>query len=158
PLLTKDLLKRLDVAYNGETAPPTLERETEVEQLKAVYGALQSRIYVGVNAGEGQAKIEATRSSVLHFAVPAILDDMSPMYASIALAPGGSNQTDDGLLQSWEIVNLQSQARLILLSDASTKRERAGEAVIAAQWAWFVAGTPSILWSRWDIQSPGVTK
>ena len=36
--------------------------------------------------------------------------------------------------------------------------ERAGEAVIAAQWAWFVAGTPSILWSRWDIQSPGVTK
>lgn len=158
PLLTNDLVRRLQVTYNGETVGPAPEREIEIEKLKAAYGDLQSRLYSGANAGEGQAKLEATRSNVLHFAVRAILDDMSPMYASIALAPGESNQPEDGLLQSWEIINLQSQAKLVVLSGSSTKRERAGEAVIALQWSWFVAGTPSMLWSRWEVQSPAVTQ
>jgi tetratricopeptide (TPR) repeat protein len=158
PLLTKDLVKRLEVTYDGETVRPAPEREIEVEKLMAVYGDTHSRVYAGANAGEERAKLEATRSNVLHFAVRAILDDMSPMYASIALAPGESNQQEDGLLQSWEIINLQSQARLVVLSGSSTKRERAGEAVIVLQWSWFVAGTPSMLWSRWEVQSPGVTQ
>ena len=158
PLLTKDLVKRVEVTYNDETLPSSLERETEIEKLKAIYGDVQSRIFAGAEATEERARLEATRSGVLHFAARAILDDTSPMYSLIALAPGGSPKQDDGFLQTWEIINLHSQARLVVLSDSSIKRERAGEAIIALEWSWFVAGTPSMLLSRWEVESPGVTQ
>ena len=158
PLLTKEIVERVEVTYNDETLPSSLERETEIEKLKTLYGDVQSRVFAGAQATEERAKLEATRSGVLHFAARAILDDTGPMYALIALAPGGSAKQDDGFLQTWEIVNLDSQARLIVLSDSSIKRERAGEAIIALAWSWFVAGTPAMLWSRWEVQSPGVTQ
>ena len=158
PLLPKGLVKRVEVTSDGETLPSAPEREIEIEKLKALYGDVQSRIFAGAEATEERAKIEATRSGVLHFAARAILDDTSPLYSLIALAPGGSTTEEDGFLQTWEIINLRSQARLVVLSDSSVKRQRAGEAIIALEWSWFVAGTPSMLWSRWEVQSPGVTQ
>lgn len=158
PQLTKDLVKRVEVVYNDELLSAAPEREIEIEKLKAVYGEQQSRTFAGAGATEEQAKLEAGRSSILHFAARTILDDTSPMYSLIALSPGGSTPPDDGLLQTWEIIDLHSHARLVVLSDGSIKRARAGEATIALEWSWFVAGAPSMLLSRWEVQSPGVTQ
>lgn len=158
PQLTKDLVKRVELTYSGESLPAAPDREIEIEKLKAVYGEVHCRIFAGASATEEQARLEATRSGVLHFAARSILDDMSPMYSLTALSSGEPPQQEDGLLQTWEIINLHSQARLVVLSDASIKRARAGEATIALEWAWFVAGTPSLLLSRWEVQSPGVTQ
>lgn len=158
PRLSKDLVKRVAVTYNDETLPPAPERGIEIERLKTVYGAAQSRVFAGAEASEQRAKLEATRSGVLHFATPVILADSSPMYTLTALAPGESPEQDDGLLQNWEIINLHSRASLVVLSDSSVKRPRAGEAIIALEWSWFAAGTPSLLLSRWEVQTPGATQ
>ncbi|MDQ2856858.1 MAG: CHAT domain-containing protein, partial [Acidobacteriota bacterium] len=158
PQLTKDLVKRVELTYSGESLPAAPDREIEIEKLKAVYGEVNSRIFAGASATETQARLEASRSGVLHFAARSILDDTSPMYSLIALSSGEWAQQYDGLLQTGEIINLHSQARLVVLSDASIRRERAGEATIALEWAWFVAGTPTLLLSRWEVQSPGVTQ
>lgn len=168
PLLSKELGQRVAMNYGagaleagvGEKTEQSPEQEREIEKLKSVYGNEQSRIFVGADASEEQAKIEAGRYGVLHFAARALLDDASPMYSFIALAPGGSNQQDEGLLQIWGIVNLRSHARLLVLSGASIKRERlgAGNAASGHAWAWFVAGTPATVVSRWEVTAPGVTQ
>lgn len=165
PLLTKELVQRVEVTYNGETIfRRSLERgaegEREIQKLKVIYGDTHSRIFAGPGATEERAKSEAGRYGVLHLAAPAILDDASPMYSFVALAPGGTNQQDNGLLQNWEVLSLNSQARLVVLSGSSMKHERVGtgDAVIALVWSWFVAGTPAIVVSRWDVQSAGVAQ
>jgi CHAT domain-containing protein len=86
------------------------------------------------------------------------------MYSFIALSPvtppEGSGRQEDGLLHSWEIMNLHSAARLVVLSASSMKRERvgSGDAAIALVWSWFVAGTPAAVISRWEVESPSVTQ
>ena len=152
-------MQRVELVYNSEEIVASPEQEREIQKLRTAYGDGQGRVFTGTSASEERAKIEAARYGILHFAAPAILDDASPMYSFIALSPGESNH-EDGLLQSWEILNLHSQARLVVLSEASTKRERvgAGDAAIALAWSWFVAGTPTLISSRWKVESPIVTR
>jgi len=141
-----------------------LEQEREIQKLRALYGNAQSRVFAGTSATEEQARIEAGRPDIiLHFAVPAVLDDSIPMYSFIGLSTVGVKQetnVDDGLLQTWEIMNLSSQARLVVLSGAEMKGGRVGpgDAVAALTWSWFVAGTPTLALSRWRVRSPALTQ
>jgi CHAT domain-containing protein len=158
PQLSKELVKRTGLAYKDEKFSPAPERELEIEKVQANYGELQRRIFTGADATEERVRFEAARGGILHVAARSILDDSSPMYSFVALAPGFSTATNEGLLQAWEVFNLNSQRRLVVFSNSSSKRDRAGEGIIALGWSWFVAGTPSLLFSRWDVQSRGVAQ
>jgi CHAT domain-containing protein/tetratricopeptide (TPR) repeat protein len=158
-------------AQPGQAPQPFRERaldqpsaEVEIQKLVPVYGNAQSRLFVAAEASEEHARIEVSRANtVLHFAVPTILDDAIPMFSFSALA-GLSGQQDaplgDGLLQSWEIMNLDSKARLVVLSGAEMSGGRVGpgDAVAALTWAWFVAGTPTLMSTRWQVRSPALTQ
>ena len=163
PLLTKELAQRTGRVYNGEKSAASVEQEKEVQKLGTVYGEAQSRIFAGAAASEERARAEAGHAGVIHFAAGAIMDDAAPMYSFVALSPGGGDAVTsplyDGLLQSYEIMNLHSQARLVVYSDSTMKAERpgAGDAAIVLAWSWFVAGTPSAMISRWEVQSPALT-
>ena len=71
-----------------------------------------------------------------------------------------ATQADDGLLQTWEIMNLNSQARLVVLSGAGMEGGRIGpgDAAAAFTWSWFVAGTPSLALTRWPVRSPALSQ
>jgi hypothetical protein len=58
---------------------------------------------------------------------------------------------NDGLLEAREIMNLRLNADLAMLSAYETANGRIspGEGVIGMSWAFFVAGTRSILVSQW---------
>lgn len=138
--------------------------EVEIQKLVPIYGNAQSRLFVAAEASEENARIVVSRANtVLHFAVPTILDDAIPMFSFSALA-GLSGQREaplvDGLLQPWEIMNLDSKARLVVLSAAemSSGRVGPGDAVAALTWAWFVAGTPALTLTRWQVRSPALTQ
>ena len=81
------------------------ESEYEVRQVAQIYGA-SSRVYVGAEAREDRWKSEAPDYRVLHLATHGVLDNTSPLYSHLLLAPpeGGSN--GDGLLEAWEIMNV----------------------------------------------------
>lgn len=187
PLLSTDLLLRLhpdQVADKKETTTTSvepkpeqatelareqvleqaLEQNREIQKLRPLYGNAESRVFAGISASEERARIEAGRPNVvLHFAVPAVLDDAIPMYSFTGLsAVGGKQETqvDDGLLQTWEIMNLNSQARLVVLSGAEMEGGRVGpgDAVAALMWSWFVAGTPALALTRWPVRSPALSQ
>ena len=59
---------------------------------------------------------------------------------------------DDGLLKLWEITSLNSKARVVVLTHV-WMAGHTGNALIALSWAWFVAGSPSVVLNRWEGNS-----
>ena len=100
-------------------------------------------------------KSEASRARILHFATHGILNNASPLYSHLALANGGAGE--DGLLEAWELMQMNLQADLAVLSACETARGRigAGEGMIGLSWAMFIAGVPSIVVSQWKVESAG---
>lgn len=129
------------------------EAERVVQALSRLYGAAHSKIYIGADAREDRAKTEGARAGILHFATHGVLNDVAPMYSHLALAPGGKGE--DGLLEAWELMQLDLHADLAVLSACETARGRvrAGEGVIGLSWAMFVAGVPATVVSQWKVES-----
>jgi CHAT domain-containing protein len=137
---------------------PLPETESEVRQIAALYGPA-SRVYVGAEAREERWKAEAASYRVVHLATHGVLDNASPLYSHLVLAPPIAGTPDDGLLEGWEIMNTQLHADLVVLSACETARGRvaAGEGVIGLMWAVFVAGSPTTLVSQWQVDSASST-
>jgi CHAT domain-containing protein len=139
-------------------AGPLPESEREVRQIAPLYGPA-TRVYTGADAREDRWKAEAPSYRVLHLATHGVLDNASPLYSHLVLAPSMAGGGDDGLLEGWEIMNMQLHADLVILSACETARGRvaAGEGVIGLTWAVFVAGSPATLVSQWQVDSASST-
>jgi CHAT domain-containing protein len=96
---------------------------------------------------------------VLHLATHGFLSDSSPMYSSILLARSATSE-DDGLLEAREIMNLDLQADLVVLSACETARGQIGdgEGIIGLTWAFFAAGVPTTVASQWKVDSESTTE
>ncbi|HKY43046.1 MAG TPA: tetratricopeptide repeat protein [Pyrinomonadaceae bacterium] len=155
PVMTDEVVERLKTTYRDLPLQQTTNTSTEIEQLRSIYGKTRSQFYTGVNARKQQA-LAASNHRLLHFATRAFLDQSVPLYSFIMLSPDAS---DDGLLRLWEITNLNSRARVVVLpsSNLAQPRSQSGNALIAVSWAWFIAGTPNVVLSRWEADASSVT-
>lgn len=142
----------------GLGALPDAERQ--VKGLAQIYGAANSTIYTGTEAREERLKAEAGKYRVLHLAAHGVLNDASPMYSYIVLAQDGATSKEDGMLETWELLNLDLRADLVTLSACETGRGsvRAGEGMVGLSWGFFVAGSPTTLVSQWKVDSAGSTE
>ena len=145
PELSKNFKTRFELAYAGVKLESSAEQEEDIKRIATSY-------YAGPQASEERIKSDASRARVLHFSGPAILDDMSPMSSFIGLSSETSQQ--DGFLQIREIMDLQSTAELVVASMAQPSAVLNGNAAVGFSWAWFVAGSPATLVSRWKVESP----
>jgi CHAT domain-containing protein len=155
PLVGTETMKRAALTLRDGKLEPLPEAEQEVKALERLYGLSKSKVYIGAEAREDRVKSEASRARILHFATHGILNNASPMYSHLALAEGGTGE--DGLLEAWELMQLDLQAELVVLSACETARGRigAGEGMIGLSWAMFIAGVPSIVVSQWKVESAG---
>jgi CHAT domain-containing protein len=143
-------------APNGNRALGSLvEAEREVQEISKLYGTARSRMSIGSQATEERAKNDAGKFRILHFATHGVLDDSSPMYSHVVLASPSKESKEDGLMEAWEMMNLDLHADVVVLSACETARGRfgAGEGVIGMSWALFVAGTPTTVASQWKVPS-----
>jgi CHAT domain-containing protein/tetratricopeptide (TPR) repeat protein len=133
---------------------PLPESEREVKNLAQLYGLAGSKILVGAEALEERIKAVANQYAILHFATHGILNDTRPMYSSLVLSQAESGK-EDGLLEAWEVMKMDLQARLVVLSACETGRGRvgAGEGLLGFSWALFVAGCPTTVVSQWKVDS-----
>ena len=145
--------KRAGMTLRDGSLDPLPEAGEEVKALARLYGAARSKVYVGAEAREDRVMSEAGQANVLHFTTHGTLNNALPMYSYLTLAEGGPN--DDGLLEAWELMQLDLKAELAVLSACETARGRigAGEGVIGFSWAMFIAGVPSTVVSQWKVES-----
>lgn len=136
------------------------EAERQVRALGQLYGAANSRVYTGGEAREERFKAEAGRYRVLHLAAHGVLNDASPMYSHIVLSPGATGATEDGLLETWELLSLDLNADMVVLSACETARGgiSPGEGMVGLSWGFFVAGSPTTLVSQWKVDSSATTE
>jgi CHAT domain-containing protein len=159
PALGKRTLARAKSVLMDGRLDPLPEAERQVNTMKQIYGDAKSKIYIGAEAREERAKVEAGGYRILHLATHGILNDSSPMYSHILLAQAESEAAEDGLLEAWEIMKLDLKADLAVLSACETARGRvgAGEGMIGLSWALFVAGCPTTVVSQWKVDSASTT-
>jgi CHAT domain-containing protein/tetratricopeptide (TPR) repeat protein len=154
PALPGPAVRRAAEVLMGEPLAPLPEAERQVRALGRLYGAGRSAVYVGSQASEDRVKAETSRFQILHVATHGILDDRSPMYSDVVLAPAPAGK-EDGLLEAREIMDLDLHADLAVLSACESGRGRlgAGEGIIGLTWAFFVAGCPATVASQWKVES-----
>jgi CHAT domain-containing protein len=153
PFIGQGTVERARLTLRDEKLSPLPEAEDEVRALGRLYGARRSKVYIGAEAREDRLKAEAGQARILHFATHGVLNNAAPLYSYLALAQGDKNE--DGLLEAWELMQLDLKADLAVLSACETARGRtsAGEGVIGLTWALFVAGAPATLVSQWEVES-----
>ena len=157
------------VAKRDDPLGPLPEAEIEVKTLAKLYGPDRSRVFIGTDATEERAKAEMSQARILHFAAHGILDSANPLYSHIILSQASVSQqgvshpevsTDDGLLEAREIMNMNLNSDLAVLSACQTARGRisSGEGVIGMSWAFFAAGCPTTVVSQWSVESQSTTE
>lgn len=126
--------------------------------LRGLYGAQNSKIFVGAAASENIFKLEAARFSVLHLATHGVLDNVSPLNSYVLLAPNAA-ANEDGRLEAWEILEMNLPAEMVVLSACETARgqARSGEGLVGLAWSLMVAGTRTVVVSQWKVESSSTT-
>jgi CHAT domain-containing protein/tetratricopeptide (TPR) repeat protein len=160
PSLSARTAEAVFATHRDETLDALPDAELEVKALAQIYGPQRSMILIGPAAQEQTVKAEAPHYRVLHFATHGILDDRNPMYSHLVLSQNADDSRQDGLLEAWEIMNLDLSARLAVLSACQTGRGQvtAGEGLIGMAWAFFVAGVPTTVVSQWKVESASTSQ
>jgi len=160
PTVSEQAGKRIKAVLMDETLSPLPEAEKQVTELAKIYGPKQSRVYTGADAREDRAKTDLPAYSNIQFATHGILNSTSPMYSHLLLSQEPGLSKEDGLLEAWEVMNLNLSADVVVLAACETARGRvgAGEGMIGMSWAFFVAGSPTTVASQWKVESASTTQ
>ena len=129
------------------------------DDLRRVAWGILAAGHSQIHTLEDRIKTEAGQYGILHLATHGVLNNASPMYSHLVLSQTDGSASEDGLLETWEIMNLDLKARLVVLSACETARGRvtAGEGVIGLAWALFVAGCQTAVVSQWKVDSASTT-
>jgi len=140
--------RKIELPLRGtfEELPQT---EREAKAIAALFGK-DAQVYLREQATEEKFKTEAPKYRILHIATHGIFDASSPLYSGLLLAQG---KREDGILEAWEIADMDLNAELVVLSACETARGlvKEGEGLIGFAWAVFVAGCPSSLLTQWQV-------
>lgn len=160
PLLGKQSIELAKFVLMNDELHPLPEAGRQIQALERLYGKRVSKAFTGPAAREEVVKQESSRYRILHLATHGVLNDTSPMYSHVMLSQTPGKNDEDGLLEAWEIMNLELKADLVVLSACETARGRvgAGEGVIGLTWAFFVAGCPTTVVSQWKVESSSTTE
>jgi tetratricopeptide (TPR) repeat protein len=142
PMISKQVSERLNLTYSA--AAPELKgaNGSLVDQLKSAYPA-SVEVISGAAATEDRLKAELNRNGVIHLETPVLLDEISPMYSTMVLSDGKTS----GLFPIGQLFQLNSTARACVMpwTETLNRTTGRGNAEVALSWAWFVAGTPTLI-------------
>jgi CHAT domain-containing protein len=139
---------------------PLPEAETEIAEVAATAPSKLKKVLVGREADEKSFKALAPTYSTIHLATHGVLDNRDPLYSHLLLTKTEGDVENDGSLEAREIMNMRLNADLAVLSACETGNGRIspGEGVIGMSWAFFVAGTRSMVVSQWRVNSASTSR
>ena len=125
----------------------------------AIATLLRTQPLLGAAATEAAVVERMSTASIIHLATHGLLDELNHLGlttpGAIALTPTSSthsSRSTDGLLTTSEILELNLQANLVVLSACNTGIGRiTGDGVIGLSRAIMAAGAPSVVVSLWSV-------
>ena len=122
------------------------------EAAEAIAATLGTEAISGENATKVAILDRMLNTRLVHLSAHGLLDDFqgSGIPGAIILAPSGD--TDDGALNAAEILKLELDSELVVLSACSTGGGKiTGDGVIGLSRCFILAGVPSIIVSLWNM-------
>jgi tetratricopeptide (TPR) repeat protein len=149
----------------AQTAPDWSIRAPDAAEREAKLAAADREpssaiVLTGAGATKASVREALAEASAIHIAAPFRVNGASVLFSPILLSGPASAATDsapapassvaDAMLDLRDVFNLDSRARVSVLSDgaALSMRDAASELGVV-QWAWRAAGVPWIVLSRW---------
>lgn len=123
----------------------------EGESVRRYLGGVE--LLVGEEASESYLKKDgAAPFGLFHFATHAVTDDVNPERSAVYLSPG--DPKEDGLLQIREIVDLELDGKIVVLSSCKSASGEIlrGEGVMGLARAFFQAGAHTVVASLWPLR------
>jgi CHAT domain-containing protein len=150
------MLTRSIIANNKALAEQLQLKEDlpgAVREAENILKVIDGDLLIGEEATESEFKRIASSFDILHFATHTRIDDENPLSSMLSFNDF-SDATEDGVLQTYEIYNLELQGELAVLSACSTGNGRLqrGEGVISLARAFIYAGMPSVMMTLWDVE------
>jgi tetratricopeptide (TPR) repeat protein len=126
------------------------DAQKEGDELSGIYGERRITILSGLAASEDRLKAEAGKYDLLHLDVRGVLNETAPLFSFAALS-SNAEAKEDGALEAREIFDLDLKSDLALISASELAWPNAGamRSMTGLIWAWFVAGCPATVVSRW---------
>jgi CHAT domain-containing protein/Tfp pilus assembly protein PilF len=124
-----------------------------LEEVKRVSAIYKGKVEIGRMATEAMFKSEAPNYNILHLSAHTIIDNENPMYSKLAFTPE-IDKKEDGLLNTYELFNMNLNAELAILSACNTGsgKLQAGEGILSIARGFFYAGVPSVVMTLWSVE------
>ncbi|MCP4442660.1 MAG: CHAT domain-containing protein [Aureispira sp.] len=119
----------------------------EAKNISELFGG---DVLLAADATEFDFKEKAKNYHVLHIATHGILNDKEPLYSSLVMK---DKDSDDGLLHTYELYNMEISANLVVLSacNSGVGKLQKGEGVMSIARGFVHAGVPNILMTTWPV-------
>jgi CHAT domain-containing protein len=120
------------------------------KKAKEIAALLNTEALIGNKALKSNILQQMPKARLIHFATHGVLNiNTSVVPGAIALAPSGN---DSGFLTSSEILDLDLNAELVVLSACDTGRGIiTSDGVLGLSRCLFLAGVPSVILSLWEV-------
>lgn len=125
---------------------------TEINNISEI---LECDLYEGYAATEKEFREQASNYDILHLAMHTLINDENPLYSQLVFTLNNDTlENDDGLLNAYEIFNMQLPARMAVLSACNTGygKLQKGEGIMSMARGFIFAGVPSIIMTLWAVE------
>jgi CHAT domain-containing protein len=122
------------------------------KEARQVIRKVHGTLLLDDRATEEQFKTDAPNYKVLHLAMHTLIDNENPLYSKLVFTPD-ADDSEDGLLNTYELNNMNLNADLVVLSACNTGfgKLNKGEGIIGLTRGFLQAGCKSLLATLWSV-------
>ncbi|MFA6402693.1 MAG: CHAT domain-containing tetratricopeptide repeat protein [Salinivirgaceae bacterium] len=122
------------------------------DEVKLLNKTIKGIALLGNEATEEEFKLNAGNYSVLHLAMHTLVNNEEPLYSKLIFTPN-ADKSEDGLLNTYELSELNLGSELVVLSACNTGfgKLNNGEGIVGITRGFFQAGCKSILATLWSV-------
>ncbi|MEM7369770.1 MAG: CHAT domain-containing protein [Bacteroidota bacterium] len=144
---------RLDTVDFRSGLAPLPHSSREVKGIAALFPKEQADVFMGHQATEDNLKALALKDyRYIHFSTHGLINTQFPKWSAIALTQD-NDSTEDGLMQMYELFDLELNAELVSLSacESGLGKLVEGEGMVGFTRGLMYAGAPSLILSLWPV-------
>ena len=144
---------------SGETNSPHDSLRTSLTRLNwaekeiiDISKIISGKIFLYNEANETNFNQYSPKTRILHLATHAIVDNDNPMYSKMFFSPN-ENSPEDGLLNIYELYNMNLNADLTVLSACNTGTGKLvkNEGIMSLARSFMYAGCSNVVMSLWPV-------
>lgn len=152
-----------DIQFDGKNYSVLKESERELLTINELFRNKNknTKIYLHKDAKEENIKsVDIKQFNNIHLATHGFINEEKPKLSGLIFSDVYTNSSEDGILNMEEILNLQLNADLVVLSscESGLGKVMKGEGIMALTRSFLYAGTKNLIVSLWKVDDKSTTE